>query len=958
MTLRVAIIILIISVWVLPTSAQSDTMPHTFALVVGISDYKDQAIKDLKFADDDAIMFANFLKTSLVKKSDTGNVVLLVNNKAAAMPVWAEIYKIEKNAKKGDTVYFYFSGHGLATNPHDIFILCHDGIKGYPDVGGSVNIGTLKAKIKNLVYHGVKVFLITDACRSNEMADPAYSLLFTEALSENNGEIQFTSCSSNEKSLEDRRWGKGHGVFTWYMLKGWMGMADKNNNKRVTFEELSNYISERVGQDTYDSIQDKSMQTPYSCCSKFNATLMGLVDPEMKKRLQENEESGDNNLYAVLMPRYYTRDVDSYTGSDSVALAYYNLFNSSIDKEDFIYPETECAVYYYEKLKERDSTSVLASDAKLDLVAGMANKAQSYIHDYLQGSDSITSSEFWYASQLMYKSLTFMDTSNEMYTSLSARALFLEANSMMHTQDEMVTAFRLLDSSLKLEPNKAYVYYNKARICERFKTVGRNFGYAEEYYNKAMELAPKWVFPVMDLGGMYVDAGQYDKGTSYFRKAIDMSPGPYIYTLLGYTYQRLMDTGNSESDTALMYYRKALDIDTGYIEAMLGIASVYKDRVEVDSAVKYYVRAMQLDTSYYNTYMHLGALFYDAGQYERAEEYYRRALYHYPGYIQAHWMLGVIYQYKLVDKSKAIDEYWACLQTDYYYTKAYKAIGNILKEFKSYNQAIQYLKYPVGYDQSYDPNVVASAYLDRASDLGLRADLDSAKMWLDSSELHFPGGYFTQTLYGFYYTLLKDTSSAIVSYRSSLKIDSTYYYNWMKIGDFLSARHQYDSAIFYYSEGIRMVPDNVDLYRSLWRTYFYGTKDYKAAIWVNDMALARNLDNYDQYYRKSLALWGYGEYSKALTAIDSALLTYPLYGWYHYTRAMSLASLGRKKEALKVVKLALKFSYKYNQTTPFTKDDFYNGYFTSLEKSGKLKRMIRTYHLKRKLRKLFRRNKN
>jgi hypothetical protein len=39
---------------------------------------------------------------------------------------------------------------------------------------------------------------------------------------------------------------KRHGLFTYYLLKGLRGDADKNNNKILTVDELKNYINEMV----------------------------------------------------------------------------------------------------------------------------------------------------------------------------------------------------------------------------------------------------------------------------------------------------------------------------------------------------------------------------------------------------------------------------------------------------------------------------------------------------------------------------------------------------------------------------------------------------------------------------------------------------------------------------------------------------------------------------------------
>jgi uncharacterized caspase-like protein len=53
----------------------------------------------------------------------------------------------------------------------------------------------------------------------------------------------------NELSLEDARWG-GHGVFTYYLLRGLGGEADSDGDGVVTFMEIVDFVRDRVAGDT------------------------------------------------------------------------------------------------------------------------------------------------------------------------------------------------------------------------------------------------------------------------------------------------------------------------------------------------------------------------------------------------------------------------------------------------------------------------------------------------------------------------------------------------------------------------------------------------------------------------------------------------------------------------------------------------------------------------------------
>ena len=67
----------------------------------------------------------------------------------------------------------------------------------------------------------------------------------------NDGVAVLTASGAKQRSLEGEQWGGGHGVFTYYLLKGLQGEADNPpRDGKVTFGELSLYVSERVRRET------------------------------------------------------------------------------------------------------------------------------------------------------------------------------------------------------------------------------------------------------------------------------------------------------------------------------------------------------------------------------------------------------------------------------------------------------------------------------------------------------------------------------------------------------------------------------------------------------------------------------------------------------------------------------------------------------------------------------------
>jgi uncharacterized caspase-like protein len=69
-----------------------------------------------------------------------------------------------------------------------------------------------------------------------------------------------TASDISEPSFEDVRWGNGHGVFTYFLLKGLQGAADKNHDGVITAEELFAYLKQTVPQETNGRQNPRAME--------------------------------------------------------------------------------------------------------------------------------------------------------------------------------------------------------------------------------------------------------------------------------------------------------------------------------------------------------------------------------------------------------------------------------------------------------------------------------------------------------------------------------------------------------------------------------------------------------------------------------------------------------------------------------------------------------------------------
>ncbi|MCX6624026.1 MAG: caspase family protein, partial [Acidobacteria bacterium] len=231
-----------------PSSAPKTAIPRSYALVVGIGQYKNLPEKaQLRYAERDADAIYSILISPEGGNFKAENVRKLTGTKATLAAVRTQLEQwLPSVAQEDDRVLIYFAGHGFVYEgkgylaPHDFDPANIPGT-GYPmDTLGQVIGGKVKAKWK---------VLLTDACHSGaiSVADDASAQKVNRTLLDLTKSLfSLTASRDRERSFESSDWGGGHGIFTYYVVKGMEGSADENRDGIVTADELAEYVHRNV----------------------------------------------------------------------------------------------------------------------------------------------------------------------------------------------------------------------------------------------------------------------------------------------------------------------------------------------------------------------------------------------------------------------------------------------------------------------------------------------------------------------------------------------------------------------------------------------------------------------------------------------------------------------------------------------------------------------------------------
>ncbi len=214
---------------------------RVFAVIAGVSDYKNDAYDlDLNYCDDDARLFYNLLRSSGVPSS---NMVLLIDALASKKKIIASLKQTFNKAGSVDEVIYYFSGHG-----GDGYFLPYDYMP-----GNVLYHSEVKAAFKSC--KATKKLCIADACFSGSIKEKRGTSENTNSMNTSADIAVMMSLRNNQSSLEYGGYIE-HGVFTYCLVQGLKGYADKNNDKTITVSEMYYYTRDKV----MDKTQNK--QTP------------------------------------------------------------------------------------------------------------------------------------------------------------------------------------------------------------------------------------------------------------------------------------------------------------------------------------------------------------------------------------------------------------------------------------------------------------------------------------------------------------------------------------------------------------------------------------------------------------------------------------------------------------------------------------------------------------------------
>ena len=154
------------------------------------------------------------------------------------------------------------------------------------------------------------------------------------------------------------------------------------------------------------------------------------------------------------------------------------------------------------------------------------------------------------------------------------------------------------------------------------KHIKKNLKDAQILYTKILNIEPKHVNSLNNLGELFRQKGKIQKAKIFYEKAIEIDPNlASAYNNLGLIYLKNKDIFKAKS-----CYEKAIELDPQFANANYNLGRIYKQLGDYEKAINYYKKVIKVAENHLETYNNLGIIYEELGETQNAKNSYNKAI--------------------------------------------------------------------------------------------------------------------------------------------------------------------------------------------------------------------------------------------------------------------------------------------------------------------------------------------
>ncbi|MBK7693997.1 MAG: caspase family protein [Saprospiraceae bacterium] len=609
-------------------SGQRSVVNSTYAVVVGISDYQDPGITDLRFADKDAEAFANYLRSNAGGKLDNDHLKVLLNEKATVAQFAMALDWLMEVVKENDQVILYFSGHGdvekkTITQPG--YLLCWDAPSRVYLAGGALALPMFQDIISTLsTQNKAKVVVITDACRSGKLAGSSVGgsqITGANLAKQYANEIKILSCQPNEYSIEGEQWGGGRGAFSYHLIDALYGLADNNNDLIVNLQEAGRYIEDHVSAEVAPI-----SQLPMVLGNRAGA--LSKVDSKMLASIKSGKSTQMSSISSI--DSRGMEDEVMATVDSSVRLTY-KLFKQALKDKMFLEPVNACAEKYYSQLINEPKLEQLHSTMRRNYAAALQDDAQQAVNKYLK-TDKFEFSlspkkrieNYNNFPQHLERAAQLLGKQHYLYRNLQARRFYFEGFPLAFTggynRSSAEQALSYFKQALEWQPDMPTALLGMSWI---FGSQLHQLDSAELYAHKATAAAPSWVLPYVYMAENFLLLKKYEKAKQ-FLEIVDQIDSSSLHVWGAWATYYFNKKEFSEAERRLNKIVTIMDGSFCLPCSQTLLTEIYFLSGRMTEAEVLLKKLIEHDSTHYSYHLMLGRVFAATSRYSEAEQEFKK----------------------------------------------------------------------------------------------------------------------------------------------------------------------------------------------------------------------------------------------------------------------------------------------------------------------------------------------
>ncbi len=624
------------------------TNSKTYAIIIGISGYENKSLPQLKYADKDALVFSEWLKSNAGGNVPDAQIRILLNKDATIAAILNALDWVKAQTTTNDLVYFYFSGHGdvETENTFSLGYLLAYNTPANNYRNNAIKIETLNDDANFLsTKKQAKVVLITDACHSGKLAGDFFKgkqLVGKQLQQVLNNEVRLTSCAVDEEAAEGPDWGGGRGVFSYYLVNGLNGLADNVADGSIKLNELKQFLDSAFVADKILRLQNHKQHPVIDGNPNFPMVVLDSATVAAYKRkaivIDTSMITTATGLSmfkkASIQPIDYffteitTLPIENLINTltlqnkDSIAL---NITNQIIVNHDTL---TKYRKYYFGKdsLQRRNESPVGYYEAMRN-----TNKLDSFnlLKNQLSKNKSLSKRFIEKFVELIHNRIQEMINAY-----ISGDIAELEKRQYYYSGDRNYDDFlSLINLSLQLIPedhhlanvlriNATYLAGLMARLnMATMQNTDSLLKVAMSFQQKTLLADPYAGYLHNELGNLFVHQKKYDSANYHFNFASVLAPTWAI----PWSNKIRMNLMQKKYATAKEALHKADSLQPNMAFVFMNGGLLMEKEKNWLSAESYFLKAIEQNKVHYLPYEHLGNIYLQTGRYALSDEYYSKA---------------------------------------------------------------------------------------------------------------------------------------------------------------------------------------------------------------------------------------------------------------------------------------------------------------------------------------------